>query len=1113
MTPYLDEKAHTMLPEYETGELQTVYRAPPLGDGFSARLVARLQAEAARPRTRSTGIVTAMCSSPAAICLSSAAIVALVIAFVWISNLRSRETNREVVKREAAASQPSVQIPSDYAEPKNPSDRSLAEKSLSQRVSDAKVIVVAAVLKSAPAPPKRPGDPPENLITFRVARVLKGKFAEKDITTRTPTDAKEFIGKQWVVMLSPEFVAGNHEFADINSIALGADIRRILIAAQAVPAEPQSQSEVLCERTDFGHNSGFRVTQFNNIEHSRDEGNAKRHNTYCLSSVTVGAGGWKVDAVAIYMRGAPAWGKTRRARLNVIAKKGDLPGDADDPRKGREVEVKVSEEAGVYEVRAADLNLTLEPGEYWVGLTPIRSQRNGYAAHLAVIGVSDARFDDVSRTVGGDLGAKGSAWTPVTPSRPAEHLSIRIEGRNIRRGQLLDWPAGKAVDAKQLHLRYGTFDPVAQPPRIPKELQVTDGNLWIVQCRKTIDRTFREQITGAGAELLRYVPDDAYIIRAAPKVVEAVRRLENVRWIGAFHPAYRLDPSVVPEPFDRSRAYVGMGSQGLEPSGWRYVLVYLFSRDAGAKRLVRRVIEDGGGKVVFQSPRGFYVAANVPKDQLAVLAQCEAVCAVERRFGAFEVRLPGKGGLSVQPSANAAKDPITLSQIRELGGAEAVKKAGGYEGLGVRVAFWDHGIRNDHVDLLARPVTILGPKFWFDTNHGTAVASILCGEGRGDPRARGLLPLGGLLFAVDNGFPLHEDRYGLVDRFVKEHQAVVVSSSSSNWGGESYVKHYDGYSFLLDDLVLEHDLLICESIGNSNRSGNGKCGSWSKNALLVGGVDSRSSLRREDHRRGHFTSGPALDGRVKPDLAHFATNVFCADASSTHGYGPFGGTSCATPLVAGHCGLMMELWADGVFGNRPLGRSVFDRKPHAATAKALMINSAYRYPTDGVESAFTRFEQGWGMPDIGRLYESRKTLFVVDQETALRDHQAVEYRLRVPEGESELRVTLAYTDPLGTTAAAKALVNDLDLIVISPNGERYYGNHGLLDANVSRAGGTPDRRNNVENLFLHEPAAGTWQVIVASHRIAWDQHRGTPEWDQDFALVAGGVEMGHWPLN
>jgi hypothetical protein len=421
------------------------------------------------------------------------------------------------------------------------------------------------------------------------------------------------------------------------------------------------------------------------------------------------------------------------------------------------------------------------------------------------------------------------------------------------------------------------------------------------------------------------------------------------------------------------------------------------------------------------------------------------------------------------------------------------------------VAFWDDGIRDDHVDLLARPVTVIGPKYWLETGHGTAIASILCGEGRGDPRARGLLPLGGLVFAIDQGIPLHEDRYDLVERFVRDHRAVVLSSSSSNWGGEGHIKHYDGYSFLLDDLVLESDLLICTAIGNEPGSA-GQCGSWAKNALIVGGVDARGSVHREDHRFGHFTHGPAPDGRVKPDLVHFGRNVYCADASSARGYGPFGGTSCATPLVAGHCGLMMELWADGVFGNLPLGRTVFDRKPHAATAKALMINSAYRYSIEGDKPAFTRFNQGWGMPDLGRLYESRNKLFVVDQETALRDHEAVEYRLQVQEGESELRATLAYTDPLGSTSSAEDLVNDLDLIVIAPDGKRYHGNHGLLDGNVSRAGGRPDRLNNVENVFLDKPAPGAWRVIVAAYRIAWDQHRETTAWDQDYSLVVSGVE-------
>jgi hypothetical protein len=120
---------------------------------------------------------------------------------------------------------------------------------------------------------------------------------------------------------------------------------------------------------------------------------------------------------------------------------------------------------------------------------------------------------------------------------------------------------------------------------------------------------------------------------------------------------------------------------------------------------------------------------------------------------------------------------------------------------------------------------------------------------------------------------------------------------------------------------------------------------------------------------------------------------------------------------------------------------------------------------------------------------------------------------QVPEGEPELRVTLAWTDPLGTTAAAKALVNNLDLIVIAPDGKRNYGNHGLLDGNVSREGGAPDRINNVENVFLEKPATGVWRVQVVAHRIAWAQQRGTASWDQSFALVVAGVERDPVPPN
>jgi len=72
---------------------------------------------------------------------------------------------------------------------------------------------VATALDSAPAPPKRPGDLPEVLIRFQVKRVLKGELAEKEITTRTPTAAAELLGKDWVIFLSPDYMAGKHQYA------------------------------------------------------------------------------------------------------------------------------------------------------------------------------------------------------------------------------------------------------------------------------------------------------------------------------------------------------------------------------------------------------------------------------------------------------------------------------------------------------------------------------------------------------------------------------------------------------------------------------------------------------------------------------------------------------------------------------------------------------------------------------------------------------------------------------------------------------------------------------------------------------------------------------------
>jgi hypothetical protein len=880
--------------------------------------------------------------------------------------------------------------------------------------------------------------------------------------------------------------------------ALGWTLGLVLSAAPA--------PEVLCERTTFVCTQlGNRLATFNQLETTRDGGPS---GMYGLSAVTVPPAGWDVHAVSIFTNASAPdkWVRLKRARLNVIPKTGDVPAADDDPRHGREVAVAVRDHGnGVFAVTATDLKLHLEPGDYWIGLTPIYDfATHGRAGHLLTDGVRNARFDDVARAPDGEGGAQPFLrdWMPLGPRIYApinEHLAIKVEGTAVRRGRVIDWPPEKGPEARQLHLRFATFDPAAGSLAVEDGwAALPTGRLWIVQSRATVDQPFREALTRAGAMPLRYLPDDAYVVALDPLRVPAVRGLEPVRWVGPYHPAYRLDPNVLPPPFDRPD--FGDHIPHNEPGGVRRVRVHLFERGADVKRAVAEAIRAAGGEVLYQSVHGFYLVANVPRDRLPVIARRDEVCAIERALEGFEPQQVGPGQLY-----GGSRARVTMAQVRELCGANFLRQAGGYEGLGVRVAFWDDGVRTDHIDFLARsPITFVGPRVRVNANHGTAIAGILCGDGRGDPSARGLLPVGSLVFASAQGGNEVKDGYDLIARFVHDHHAALMSDSSGGWGGLPFVTHYDGYAALLDDLVLEHDLLYCSALSNGS-PGKGQAGSWAKNVLHVGGVHPQGSVRREDHRPLASTTGPAADGRVKPDLVHFGFGVYTASAAGPREYENFAGTSCATPVAAGHCGLMIEAWADGAFGTRPLGKTVTDRKPHAATAKALMVNSAFRYPIGRDPGQFTRYQQGWGMPDLRRLYESREKMFVIDQELALRDRQAVEYRLRVDEKEPELRATLAYTDPLGLTTAAKVLVNDLDLIVIAPGGKHYYGNVGLLDGNVSESSGDADRVNNVENVFVRDPEPGAWRVIVAAHRIAGGRQVPTAVMDQDFGLVVCGV--------
>jgi len=205
------------------------------------------------------------------------------------------------------------------------------------------------------------------------------------------------------------------------------------------------------------------------------------------------------------------------------------------------------------------------------------------------------------------------------------------------------------------------------------------------------------------------------------------------------------------------------------------------------------------------------------------------------------------------------------------------------------------------------------------------------------------------------------------------------------------------------------------------------------------------------------------------------------------------------------------MWDEGVFGNPvdPAG-TVFENRAHMTTAKAMLINTAsqYDWTRGGPNADLSRFRQGWGMPDLERMYEMRDRLIVVDETDLLANTGSTVYETFVIEDEPMFKATLVYADPAGVPFSEQHRINALSLRVIDPSGRGYWGNNGLADGLWSTAGGSPNAIDTVENVFVENPDPGPWMIEVIAHELIEDGHVETQELDADYALVISGISLG-----
>jgi hypothetical protein len=703
-------------------------------------------------------------------------------------------------------------------------------------------------------------------------------------------------------------------------------------------------------------------------------------------------------------------------------------------------------------------------------------------------------------------------------------------------------------DAIYIYLQYATFDPLEAEPAIPVELlATTDENspgLYLVQFDAPIEEEWLQAVEATGAQIAGYVPDYAYIVDLDRSMMETMRLLPDVRWIGPYHPAYRMSAGLIEEAQDNILD-----------------LTVTILPDSDLEKMTEQ-ITGWGGSVVEKSANEFsgYLRIQLPGDLLDELARSEDVLWIEPY---------------VQPQLlnDIAGGTIMRAEMVRSGlGLFGLNQVAAVADTGLDVGTTGSAMSDDFEGRIVEGKSICslfgGRSTWNDMDgHGTHVSGSILGNGvlSGSSPSNnfytnsfaGIAPKAKIVFqAVDDGGAdgLECVPTNLKDDLFGPAYSKGARVHSNSWGGSSGNSSnpwgvYTSMSQAVDQTAWAYpELLIVFAAGNSGKDAdkNGVVDADSlampgtaKNALTVGASENyrpektwtyakfsgfpknpiyNDRVANNINGMAAFSSrGPSDDGRIKPDIVAPGTYILSArshdpaadvlwEAYNQH-YMFSGGTSMATPLAAGSALLARE-W---------LTRLRNISNPSAALIKGVLINGAADlYPgqygtgsTQEVPGLRPNRVTGWGRVDVKEsLYpDGKRQVWLRDDKNGLSTSKSKTYQfslgaptlLTIESLEATggpLHVTLIWTDYPGSPSAGKALVNDLDLELIAPDGKHYYGNSGVYSSGSCLRGGLWDACNNVEGIIIPQAFDGTYSLIVYGYNV--------PNGPQPFALVVSG---------
>jgi hypothetical protein len=211
--------------------------------------------------------------------------------------------------------------------------------------------------------------------------------------------------------------------------------------------------------------------------------------------------------------------------------------------------------------------------------------------------------------------------------------------------------------------------------QIPEHLRAKDEpGAYVIQARGLVNAAFRARLRAAGVEMVSYIPNNAWLVRASAAQAQSLAAQPEVQAALPFEPYYKIKSSLLPLAVEQKKLPAGT-----------YLNVVLFD---GAREQTAEALARLGINVMSEAPSPFGTVLTVhpTPESLAAIAGLPGVQIIERAAS----RVPANDLSRVK--LNVATD--TLTPVNYFG----------LTGTNVLVALADSGVDTNHVDLVGRVI-------------------------------------------------------------------------------------------------------------------------------------------------------------------------------------------------------------------------------------------------------------------------------------------------------------------------------------------------------------------------------------------------------------------------